>query len=54
MNCKLLLSGLVCAALLSGCRLLFPSSEPSGQWQDVNQRASFVTYQGGEHAEPQR
>ncbi|EGY28662.1 hypothetical protein Rin_00013970, partial [Candidatus Regiella insecticola 5.15] len=35
-------------------RSLSPSSEPSGQWQDVNQRASFVTYSGGEHAEPQR
>lgn len=54
MNCKLLLSGLLCAALLSGCGSPPKLSEPSGKWVDVNPVVTVVTHSGGNNAAPQK
>ncbi|WP_171967479.1 hypothetical protein [Candidatus Hamiltonella endosymbiont of Tuberolachnus salignus] len=54
MNSKLLLSGLICAALISGCSSSSPSSQPSGQWQNVHQGDALVTDSGSAHAESKR
>lgn len=54
MNCKLLLGGLLCAALLCGCGSPPKLSEPSGKWVDVNPSVSSVIHSGGLNAAPKQ
>lgn len=54
MNCKLLLSGLLFAALLSGCGSPPKPCEPLGKGEAVNPLVAVVTHSGGNNAAPQK
>lgn len=44
MNCKLLLSELLCAALLLGCSSAPKLTIPSGEWEEVNQPGAMPIF----------
>lgn len=53
MNCKLAISGLLCAALLSGCSSAPTLAEASGPWTDLNgptrAQGTKAAVVGGQH-----
>jgi len=53
MNCKLAISGLLCAALLLGCSSAPKLAEASGPWRDLNAPARAKDVKpatvGGQH-----